>query len=74
MLTIDGGSHPPQGESKDLNQLVSLRAVRLEHYASHLYLTWQTTLSLITITFLYVVGNIVVNPIPKETGSNFLVC
>ena len=31
----DGGGHSPQGESKDLNQLASLRAVRLEHYASH---------------------------------------
>ena len=30
----DGGSYPHQGESKDLNQPVSLRAVRLEHYAS----------------------------------------
>ena len=32
---IIGGSYPPQGKSKDLNQLVCLRAVRLELYATH---------------------------------------
>ena len=56
-----GGSYSPQGESKVINQLVSLRAVRLEHMHHIFYVRWQTILSLTTITFLYVVRNIVVN-------------
>ena len=35
------------------------------------YVRWQTTLSLTTTTFSYVVRNIVVNSISKETCSNF---
>ena len=31
----NAGSHLPQGNNNDRNQLASLRAVTLEHYASH---------------------------------------